>query len=63
MNIQDLKEIAHNDRLRDDNEFRNELGFAEDVVDGKHIVVTARKIGSNKGDRKIHSRFTVTELV
>ena len=61
MDIQDLKQIAHNDRLRADNEFRNEMGFAEAVIDGKHIVVTAKKVGSNKGNRKVHSRFTVTE--
>jgi hypothetical protein len=37
-----------------------ELGFADGIIDGKPVLVTAKKVGANKVGRQNHVRHTIT---
>ena len=55
MNINELKDLANKDRNG------GEMGFAEAVIEGRTVLVTAQKWGSNKPGKVDHVRYTQTD--
>ena len=55
--LRELKAKAQSDMVN----FKGILGFADGIIGGKKVVVTAKLIGVNQPSRKEHVRFTVTE--
>ena len=54
--LEELKEKATADMVN----WSGELGFADGIIDGKAVLITAKKIGANKVSRQNHVRHTVT---
>ena len=52
--VDQLKELANEDRNG------GEIGFAEAIINGENILVTASKWGANKPGKKEYVRYSVT---
>ena len=57
--LNQLKEIANQDRLDSESQ---EIGFADGIIDGEKVVVTAKKVGYNQPGRKENTRYSVNKV-
>ena len=58
-NLTNLKEEAKKDMVNND----GEIGFAEGIIEGRLILIVAKKWGANKPGRKmVNVRYTESDI-